>query len=159
MGKNPVVAVIAVIILIVAVVLIIKGMGGEQGGPSGSATWYDTGTGQLYGTKPGQTPPMPAPSGKEGVAASVFSDGSCDNKAERFIGFLFKYTDEGKTQLAAARAKTPVDEMEVQRIATEEKLIKREKDEEWVVQGTEEGAAIMAEVRARRARGCPTHLE
>ena len=159
MGKNPIVAVIAVVILIVAAVLIIKNMGGLDTGPTGSSTWYDTGTGELYGAEAGQIPPMPAPSGKEGVGAAVFADGSCDDKADRFIGFLHKYTDKGKADLEATQAKIPVDQAEMTRIAREEKLVKREKDEEWVVAGTEEGAAIIAEASNRGARGCPTHLE
>jgi len=159
MGKNPVVAVIAVIVLIVAVVLIIKGMTGSDVGPGGDSTWYDTGSGKLYSGPKGVLPPAPAPSGSDGVSAAVFARGSCDNKADRFIAYLTKYTEEGKTQLKAAQAETPVKIEKMKAITSEHRLIKREKDTQWVAVGTEEGEAIMAETRQKGVRMCPEHLE
>ena len=159
MGKNPAVAVIAVIILIVAVVLIVRGMTSKEVGAGGDAAWYDTGTGELYAGPVGVLPPAPAPSGKEGVSASVFARGSCDNEADRFIAYLSKYTEEGKPLLKAAQAATPLDIGTLQRVAAEHRLIKREKDTEWVVAGTEEGQAIIAETNVKGIRICTTFLK
>ena len=159
MGKNPIVAVIAVIVLIVAVVLIIKGMTGSSSVPVGQSPWYDTGSGELYGGPADVLPPAPAPSGSDGVLATVYAKGSCENKADRFIAYLSKYTEEGKPMVKTAQAEVPVDPSKMKSIANEHKLIKREKDTEWVAVGTEEGQAIIAETRQKGIRVCPTHLE
>jgi len=160
MGKNPVVAVIAVIVLIVAVVLIVRGMSGPSStGPAGQGTWYDTGSNTLYGGQKGVMPPAPAPSGSEGVMATVFAKGSCANKSDRFIGYLSKYTDEGKKLMAAAQAENPIDTAKIQGIMGEHRLVKREGDAEWVAQGSDEGQAIVEEAKAKGGTLCPRHLE
>ena len=159
MGKNPIVAVIAVIILIVAAVMIIKGMTGKTSGPMGDASWYDTGTGELYAGPEGELPPMAAPSGSEGVLAAVFARGSCESKADRFIGYLSKFTEEGKPLLRAAQAELPLEPRKMSAITAEHRLVKREKDTEWVATGTEEGQAIIAETHEKGIRVCLTFLK
>ena len=159
MGKNPVVAVIAVIVLVVAVILIVKSVTRRDVPEAGLATWYDMGSSRLYGAKSEESPPVAAPSGGEGVLAAVYAKGSCDNKADRFIAYLSKYTEEGKTLLKAAEAETRVDIEKMGSITSEHRLVKREKDTEWVAIGTEEGQAIMAEAMQSGGRICPKHLE
>ena len=159
MGRNPIVAVIAVIVLIVAVVLILKGTTGSDAPRAGDSVWYDTGTGELYGGPKGVLAPAPAPSGKEGVTASIFSKGSCENKADRFIGYLSKYTEEGKTLMKEGRAEVPMNIAKLQEAAKEQRLIRREKDTEWVIAGSEEGQEIIGETTAKGTRVCTTFLD
>ena len=159
MGKNPVVAVIAVIILIVAVVLIVRGMSDPSRGPVGQGTWYDTGSGEVYGGPNGVLPPAPAPSGKDGVMAAVYSTSTCENKADRYIAYLMKYTEEGKPLVKAAQDDKPIDTVKMTSLMGEHRLVRRENDTEWVAFGTEEGQAILAEVKQTGGRMCPKHIE
>ena len=135
MGKNPVVAVIAVIVLIVAVVLIVKNMSG--GGPKvqvGDVFWYDTGDKKLYPAPQTELPPMTAPSGQEGVMAYVFTEGSCDNANERFIGFLEKHPDKEAFKQAGG--------LEGRIALLERRLVRRPEDAEWIAAGTPEGQEL-----------------
>ena len=159
MGKNPVVPVIAVIVLIVAVVMIVRSMTDSGRGPIGHGTWYDTGSGTVYGGPTGVLPPAPAPSGKDGVMATIFSKSTCENKADRFVAYLSKYTEEGKTLLKAAQADDPIDSVKMESLMAEHRLLKRESDTEWVAMGTEEGQGILAESKQSGGRMCPKHLE
>ena len=138
MGKNPVVAIVAVIILIVAIIMIAKSMSPGGGGVEQGETrafWYDTGTNKLYGAPP-DVPPLPAPSGSEGVSAFVFAQGSCDNASDRFIGYLEKFPNRDAIMAAqGAFERMPL---------MEEALIRGEDDEDWVLKHSPAGADIMA---------------
>jgi len=164
MGKNLVVPVIAVIVLIVAAVLIVRTITGSDVLAAGKGTWYDTGSGKIYGGPAGVLPPVPAPSGKDGVAAAVFSKGACKNSADRYIAYLYKYTEEGKKRMEAAQleatddARPDPDVEKIRAITREHRLVKREKDTEWVQLGTEEGAEI-AKSQPKGTRLCPTYIE
>ena len=159
MGKKPVVVVIEVIVLIVVAVLAAKNFMGSDAVAPGTPTWYDTGSGELYPGPKGVKPPAPAPSGKDGVLAAIYAKGSCDDKADRFIGFMLKYTEEGKTLLNAAEAETPPDGAKIEAITATHKLVKREKDTEWVTSGSKEGQAILTEARRGGAQMCHIYLE
>ncbi len=90
-GK-PVVGIVVVIVL-VAVSVWITSRQQRVVGP----TYYDLQSGELFAYNGDDMPPVTAPSGGEGVA-HVFACGSCDDQDARFIGYLEKYTDEGKAQ-------------------------------------------------------------
>ena len=130
MGKNPVVAIIAAIVLIVAVVLIFRqaGIGGGSMGSPKDAYWYDLDTGKLFGHK-AVTPPIEAPSGGEGVRAHVFACNNCDDKSDRFIAFLERYSDEGKKALeeGAASGKDPMFRAQAMQYSE----VRLEADTEW----------------------------
>ena len=154
MGRNPVVTVIAVIVLIVAVIFIIRGVT-DRPIPVGLATWYDTGTNKLYGAKPDLVPPMPAPSGSEGVRAIIAARGSCYKEADRFIAYLEKYTDDGKVQFKEVQQEHPPDFLaQMTRISMEERLVRREQDDQWFPADSVEGQAIMSVVHERGVRLC-----
>ena len=143
MSKNPLVGVIAAIVLIVAVIFIFKGLGVGGGGLGSSkdAYWYDMDTGKLFGHE-AVTPPIEAPSGGEGVRAHVFACNNCDDESDRFIGFLERYTDEGKRILKEEQEKgNPM----ARALALEGVELRREKDEAWLPSMGEEGRALRQE--------------
>ena len=143
MGKNPVVAVIAVIVLIAAVYFIMRGMGGSTPPPPpGAVFWYDTGkTGNeaLYGAASTDIPPKPAASGKEGVRAFVFTEGSCDNKDDRFIGYLEKHPDPEAFRTAAG--------IQARIAVAEKRLLRRPDEADWVAANSNEGYDILDEFK------------
>lgn len=145
MGQNPVVAVIAAIVLIVAVVLVIRFVAGGEGGPTNLSNWYDIDKKQLYGAPGQDTPPMKAPSGGEGVKARVYANGSCDNKDDRFIGYLEKFSEATKAELRGM--KSPIDHAEMARIANEGKMVKRPEDADWVEGNSDAGLEIQADYK------------
>ena len=148
MGKNPVVAVVAVIVIIVAVIFMLRGGGDDRSSDVPQANWYDTGTNELYGVKSADTgfPPMPAPSGKDGVMAHVFSCTGCTDKGSRFIGYLEKYTDEDKAAMADPNAPPGA-----RHAIMGSSLVRGEEDTEWVTQSSPEGFAILGAAAAQCA--------
>jgi hypothetical protein len=92
-GK-PVAGVVVVVVLVAASVWIASRQKRVIG-----PTYYDLQTGELFEYTGEELPPVVAPSGGEGVVAHVFACGSCDDEQARFIGYLEKYTDEGKAQV------------------------------------------------------------
>lgn len=154
MGKNPVVAVIAVIVLIVAVVIIFRQLGVGAGGIGGpkDAYWYDLDTGKLFPHK-AVTPPVKAPSGGEGVRAYVYACTSCDDKSDRFIGFLERYSDEGKKILEEGPT---ADSGPMYRVeAMEHSEVRREADAEWVSGANMEEAMALRQEHQTKCGGKP----
>ena len=148
MGKNPVVAVIAAIVLIVALIFIFKQMGGGGGvGSPQDAYWYDLDTGELFGHK-NVTPPVPAPSGGEGVRAHVYACNDCNDKTDRFISFLERYTEEGKKFLEKEQAAGTNPMFRAEALQYSE--VRREEDTEWVSGANmEETIAVRAQYETR----------
>ena len=149
MGKNPIVAVVAVIVVVVAVIFMFRGGGGKDLSSSVAQTnWYDTGTGELYGVTPtgNEFPPMPAPSGKDGVMAYVFSCTSCTDKGSRFIGYLEKYTDEDKAALADRSGPAGA-----RHAIMNNSQVRGEEDTEWVSISSAEGADVVGSAAAECA--------
>ena len=162
MGKNPVVAVVAAVVLVVSVILIVRHVMDSGLPEPGQANWLDMGTGELYGGfKVGEAlPPITLPSGNAGVMASVFARGSCDNREDRFIGYLYKYTEKGKAMLVEAKARMGVvDRGTAMRVAKGERLIKRPDDKEWVVAGGKQGKKILALTREQGVTVCPHFVD
>jgi len=61
---------------------------------SGKRWFYNLTTGKLEAIDTRQFPPVLLPSGDVGVVAWVFANGSCENAADRFIGYLERYNHE-----------------------------------------------------------------
>ena len=87
---------------------------------------------------------MRGPSGGEAVRAWIFANGSCDNHADRFIGYLEKFTPEARKELESMQGQ-PIDPAVMVRISEKGRLIKLVDDEDWVLAGSEEGQAILRE--------------
>ena len=136
MGKNPVVAVIAAIVLVVAVIWIAKSVFNIGTTPTpGQTFWYDTGSNKLYGVAGNEEPPMPAPSGSEGVRAVVFAKGSCDKASDRYIGYLEKHDDPE----AAKAAPTAMEKAQFMA----KRDVRLEKGTTWVKADSDEGWEIL----------------
>lgn len=86
----------AVLVLAVSLWRMLGGGGGAK--PDGR--WYlDLNTGELFAYRGYELPPIPAPSGGEGVLAHVYACGDCGDPAQRVIVALEKYSPEGKAAL------------------------------------------------------------
>lgn len=97
LGGNPALAVVAVIVIIAAIAL---GFRGSGAGEFAEGFYYDVDANELFTADYAQQPPIPAPSGGQGVRAHVFSCSDCADPASYFIARLEKYSDEGKRLLA-----------------------------------------------------------
>ena len=159
MGKNPVVAIVAVIVIIVAIIFMLRGGGKDLGSSVPQVNWYDTGTNELYGVKPtgNEFAPMPAPSGKDGVVAHVFSCTSCTDKASRFIAYLETYTAEDKAALAD-RSGPPG----ARHAIMNNSLVRGENDTEWVLKSSPDGQALVSSAEAQcapqQASACTAYM-
>jgi hypothetical protein len=127
--------------------------------------FFDLGTGTIFLGKSNQIAPIDAPSGagpegvQLGVRAYVFSCGSCDNEADRFIGWLERYTPEAKQQLlnppkideASPAGPEMIDTWEKgHEIARYRKDLKTLK---WVVNNSDAGYKIMQDVQNKCPNG------
>lgn len=98
-NNSAVVTVAAVVVLLLALWIIIR----VNRGPSPMAAptaayYYDLNKNVLFEDKIDKIPPFDTDSGKDaGVTAYVFGCGDCKEK-NRFIGYLERYTPEGKKQ-------------------------------------------------------------
>ena len=159
MGKNPVVAIVAVIIIIVAIIFMFRGGGTDRSSTIPEANWYDTGTNELYGVASTgiDFPPIPAPSGKDGVIAHVFSCTACTDKGSRFIGYLEKYSDEDKAALAD-RSGPPG----ARHAIMNNSLVRGEEDTEWVSKLSPEGQGLVtaadAQCAPQKASACGGYM-
>ena len=145
MAKNPVVAAIAVIVLVVALFFILRQLGlGTRSDPA-EAFWYDVDKGVLF-PHVGAVSPIEAPSGGEGVRAFVFACNSCDDDNDRFIGYLERYSEEGKGIIEDGVANN--DQLSSRMRAMEHHEVRRQADADWYL-SSEEIDAIKAEIKKR----------
>jgi hypothetical protein len=56
--------------------------------------FFDLGTGELFTHDVSAMPPVTAPSGGDGVLATVYTCGACSSEAERKIAYIITYTEE-----------------------------------------------------------------
>ncbi|MBI1367013.1 MAG: hypothetical protein GC162_00015 [Planctomycetes bacterium] len=68
----------------------------------GQAWFYDTTTGVYFTELATRVPPIVSPAGNPAVRAHFFTCGSCEDDAERFLGYYEKYTPEVKRRLENA---------------------------------------------------------
>ena len=161
MGNNPVLVVVAVVILAVAIVLIAWNMGGNPPPPQGSRSFYDEGTKELYPFAKQEWPPVKAPSGQDGVKAFVYSCTDCEDKSSRFIGYLQKFTPEGKENLLKAFKEN---DMNARVIEFERALVRVPDEAQWYEKNTAEGVEIRDAIHDNCAEGevaeeCKWYLE
>ncbi len=100
------------IVVIVCVVMIAVALGyvyliSDSPRPSGpvkaNAYYYDTVSGEYFVGDSRQYPPITSPDGNPAVRAHFFTcTESCD-KADRFVGYYEKYTEQAKVQLESMR--------------------------------------------------------
>ena len=141
MDKRPVL----VAAFVVATWLLSAGCGGSDPTRPGDTFWWDEGTNELFPESAGKTSPITAPSGSDGFRARVYAEGSCDNAADRFIGYLERHPDLEALQQT----------FDANRIAElmAESQIRRPDDGDWVYVDEEEGVAIHREFATKTANG------
>lgn len=119
-NKNPLVGVVIVVVILVIVVMMIRSNGPVGENPL--AYYYDLQSGELFVANKDDVPPIEAPSGAgNGVLAAVFACGSCENEADRFVGWVSKYDPQVHEQvrllnaspMAVDAAGNPIDAMAV----------------------------------------------
>ena len=114
--------------------------------------FYDLNTGKLFVGDRDEIPPIQAPSGKlpdgqlAGVKAYVFSYVHDPNDSERFVGYLEKYTPEGKEIVSSFQRSTRNVTKKLVRKLNKNRFIRKVIDEQWFLAGSEQGRAILREV-------------
>ena len=101
LNKNPMIGVgVAVVILVVAGVIVMRSTGiGDSPNILKQRYFYDMTSGDVI-VMDNVPAPVTADSGSTAVWAAVYTCGSCDNESERFVGYLQKYTDQAKSEVA-----------------------------------------------------------
>ena len=141
MGKNPTSAIIAGVVIVLCIVWLVYYYTGKDGPAPTQAWYYDMGTGELYGA-PGQGfPPKIAPSGKEAVKAKVFAERDCADPDDRFIVFLWKFTDEGKETMLKSEGNI---QLGIETSANE-MLVKTPDEDDWILRKPDERQELIAE--------------
>lgn len=101
--KKPTIG-IAVVVVILAIAALNLMRGGGAGGEAklpGGQYFYDLTSGSLIVVEPDALAPIPSPGGSGwAVHAYVFGCGACD-EANRFIGYLSRYSDAAKEAILA----------------------------------------------------------
>lgn len=128
--KRAIIAIAAIAIAIVAWVVVLKPGGGVDG-----QYFYDLGTNSLYVESVKAVPPVTRPSGAEGVLAVVMACTSCDDQADRFIGYLEKNTDAYNQLITSGEAPTS-DQLE------NKSLIRAVDGETWLPSASAQAMAI-----------------
>jgi len=116
------------------------------------AWFYDLNTGKLFTAESREIPPIDAPSGKlpdgqlAGVKAYVLSYLREPNESERFIGYLEKYTPQGKEIIDSFRkSQKNVTNESVQRL-NKNRFVRRLDDDHWFLANSNEGRVILEQV-------------
>jgi hypothetical protein len=160
--------VLLAVVAVVAVVFSLKTVMSNQGPPRGAALptsvwYYDLATGELFADKPGQAPPIMAPSGeKTGVLAKVYTCGACD-EGDRFVLSLEKYTDQA-TRLLAESASLPPEELaKLQMQISQGRLVAAvpsspDQSVNWLPAASPAGNAIALEPIVERCDGTPAKV-
>ena len=137
MAKRPVLVLLGAVVLLAAVTWILSRILIPHHEPPEYTFWYDTGTRRLFPASPMHQPPIPAPSGADGVRAFVFSaTGNCNDTGRLAIGYLL-------TLPVASRVSVPID------AAIADGLIRREHGTGWVRASSKEGEMVLAQFRNR----------
>lgn len=100
-------ALIAIVLLVVAVtILVMFNAKGDDviAARLNYAYFYDVAAGEIVVEPSDKIPPFQTQAGGEAVAAVVYSCTTCTDVESRFIGWLVKYTDEGKQRIAERQA-------------------------------------------------------
>lgn len=105
LNQNPGITTIGIaVIIVVAVGLVVMSLIGGEGssaGPSNKAWFSDDDGNSWFADDRSKIPPFDH-KGKQAVRAHVYT---CDGGKTKFVGWLERYTPEGKKQLEAQRAR------------------------------------------------------
>ena len=141
---------IGVIVVCFTVALVVVGMQmvGEDPGGTPDINWYwyyDLQTKELFRGEVGnrKAPPIPAPSGGDGVRAHVYGCGNCDG--DTWIGHLEKYGPEAKAHWESHGSD--------QDIITAGHFTSTEEGKDWHTYLSDEGQAILAEPQNKCPKG------
>jgi hypothetical protein len=152
-NNSAVVTIMAVVILILSLGFIIIQARPRSYTPRiVDVYYYDLGTGQTYLAKSNEIPPIPAPSGKLGVRAHVFSCGDCSNPSDHFIGWLEMYTREAKEQLTNPQPPDP-NGPPAYDVWERGHLVRAPDVDKWVPANGEEGFKIMEAMQTKCGSG------
>ena len=116
------------------------------------AWFYDLNTGELFVEDNEKIPPIQAPSGQlpdgrqAGVKACVLSYIHNPNESERFIGYLEKYTPEGKEIISSFRKSGDKVTVELFKRLNKNKFVRRVDDEQWFLADSSQGRVILQQV-------------
>lgn len=116
------------------------------------AWFYDLNTDKLFITDGDRIPPIQAPSGQlpdgqpAGVKAYVFSYFHDPNESERFIGYLKKYTSEGKKIISSFRESGDKVTEELIKQLNNNRFVRRLDDDHWFLADSSEGRVILEQV-------------
>lgn len=152
---------VAGLVLLVGLVLIFRSITPPAQAEVGY--WYfDLNTGKYFAAA-GELAPINTPSPGDqpaGVRARLFSCGSCAKEADRMLGWLEKFSPEGKTKLGERFRYTDANEL-MGEIRPGDLLGKRTTDasEKWVECDGEFTVPIMEELAAKCGGKTPTACE
>lgn len=113
------------------------------------AWFYDLNTDKLYITDGENIPPIEAPSGElpdgrpAGVKAYVLSYFRDPNESERFIGYLEKFTPQGKKIISSLQKSSAKVNEELIKQINRNRLIRWPDDNQWFLADSKEGRAIL----------------
>lgn len=116
------------------------------------AWFYDLNTDKLFVVGSDEIPPIDAPSGPfpdgqlAGVKAYVLSYVREPNESERFIGYLEKYTPQGKEIIYSFRKSQKNVTKESVRRLNQNRFVRRVADNRWFLADSNEGRAILENV-------------
>lgn len=106
-----------------------------------------------------EVPPIVAPSGKDydgqpaGAKAYVLSYVYDPNESERFIGYLEKYTSEGKKIISFLREPENEVTKELVQQLNKNRFVRRLVDEQWFLADSNEGRYILEQVSVANKAG------
>ena len=155
-NKNPKivigVCVAAVFIFLVIVIAQLMPYSPPIISQTSKAWFYDLNTDKLFITDGDRIPPIQAPSGKlpdgqpGGVKAYVFSYSRDPSESERFIGYLEKYTPEGKKIVSSFRKSGDKVTEELIEQLNNNRFVRRLDDDHWFLVDSSEGRVILEQV-------------
>jgi len=98
LNNNSMIAtLVAVLILVISLIIVFRQVSGPRRSPGDyKAYYYVLETGERITAPLAQIPPIMTEDGNEAVRAMVFDCGKCENESDFFIGYLLRYTPEGK---------------------------------------------------------------
>lgn len=127
-------------------------------------TWfYDLNTKKLFVVDGDSIPPIDAPSGQladgqpAGVKAYVFSYLKDPKESERFIGYLEKFTPEGKKMISSIRKSESNVTSQMVHQLNSNRFVRRPADSDWVAADSDEGRFILGQVSRVNESGQAPH--
>ena len=123
------------------------------------AWFYDLNTDKLFITDGDRIPPIYAPSGTlpdgqpAGVKAYVFSYVHDSNASERFIGYLEKYTPEGKKIISSFRKSGDKVTEKLIKQLNHNRFVRSLDDDNWFLADSSQGRAILEQVSIKNEMG------